>query len=585
MAFDPAMPFALMADEAMPGFRLFTDLRGVVETGRTDDMAALLEAMRGCDDWLAGGMSYEAGHGLEQRLRGRERAPGLAWFGRFSTMQAMPADAAMELLEGIGGAVALGPVQPQLSATAFLDSVSRVQALIASGDLYQANVTFAAHVAVAGHPAALFRRLWLATRPPLAALVHRGQGRWWISLSPELFFRMTGAQVTARPMKGTARRSADPDADAAVAAGLAADPKNRAENLMITDLIRNDLARVALPGTVRVAAPFRVERHGMVHQMTSTVTAALEPGRTAPDVLVALFPCGSITGAPKLRAMEVIAEVEAAPRGIYCGAIGWVAPGGSAAAFNVAIRTLAIDPAVPGVARLGLGSGIVADSVGSAEWAECLLKARFLEARPRQALIETMRREAGVVAMVGRHLDRMAASAGWLGTLFDRARAERMLAALPAAGCVQRVRLLLAPSGALAVEAGPAPAASDRPLRVAVVPLPVPEDDWRLSHKTADRAFYDDARTASGADEVLFRRADGSLTEGSFTSLFVAREGRLLTPAGPGLLPGVLRAELLASGQAAVTRLTTADLADGFLLGNALRGLIPARLADGEGTD
>lgn len=585
MPFDPAMPFALMADEAMPGFRLFTGLCGVAEAAQTDAVPALLQTLCGSDDWLAGGLSYEAGHGLEPRLRGRERAPGLAWFGRFAAMREYSADAAMALLEGCGSRAAAGPVAPRLDAPSFAGSVARIQALITAGDLYQANFTFPADVAVAGHPAVLFRRLWLATRPPLAALVHRGGGRWWLSLSPELFFRMADGRVVARPMKGTARRLADPGADARAARLLAADPKNRAENLMITDLVRNDLSRVAVPGSVRVPAAFQVERHGMVHQMTSSVTATLEPGRSAADVLAALFPCGSIAGAPKLRAMEVIAELESAPRGIYCGAIGWVAPGGTAAAFNVAIRTLDIDPARPGIARLGLGAGIVADSVAADEWAECLLKARFVAARPPAGLIETMRRDDGIIALQARHLDRMAASARWLGHGFDCRRAEWMLAALPAAAGAQRVRLLLAPSGALAVQAGPAPAVAPGPMRVAVVPLPVPEDDWRLHHKSSDRQFYDDARRLGGADETLFQRADGSLTEGSFTSLFVERDGVLLTPAGPGLLPGVLRAALLGSGRAREARLCLADLAGGFLLGNALRGLMPARLVAGHGSD
>jgi para-aminobenzoate synthetase/4-amino-4-deoxychorismate lyase len=274
--------------------------------------------------------------------------------------------------------------------------------------------------------------------------------------------------------------------------------------------------------------------------------------------------------------MQILAYVEPQPRGAYCGSIGAVSANGDAL-FNVAIRTLAL-PVGSASARLGLGSGIVADSLAEAEWAECLAKSAFLHRRSPPDLIETLRAECGTLPDLALHLDRLAASAAHLGHRLDRDTVASALSEA-AEGHSGRVRLLLAPSGAFAIQCSPPPAQLPHPLPVALVPLPVAVDDWRLCHKTSDRAFYDEARRASGAGEVIFVRPDGLLTEGSFTSLFVPRNGRLLTPpAALGLLPGILRARLLAEGRAVEAELTASDLADGFLLGNALRGLFKAKL-------
>jgi para-aminobenzoate synthetase/4-amino-4-deoxychorismate lyase len=349
---------------------------------------------------------------------------------------------------------------------------------------------------------------------------------------------------------------------------------------MIVDLMRNDLSRIAVPGSVAVPTLFAVETYPTVLQMTSTVTATLDPGRDAIDVIAALFPCGSITGAPKSRAMEVIAEVEAAPRGLYTGSIGRIDADGDAM-FNVAIRTLAI---TDGTASLGLGSGIVADSTAGEEWAECAAKGAFVTAGQRRFdLIETMAfdPEAGIPRLE-RHLARMKASADALGFTFDRHDARNELqAATFRLRTARRIRLVLAKSGAVAIEVSPLPEAPTDPVAVAIVPLPVAARDFRLRHKTSDRAFYDTARTASGAFEAIFVDPHGYLTEGSFTSLFVAREGTLVTPPlSRGLLPGVLRAELIDAGRAVEGELAPADLAGEFFIGNALRGLIPAIVAD-----
>ena len=422
---------------------------------------------------------------------------------------------------------------------------------------------------VAGHPLALYAALRQRARAGHGAIVFTGT-HWLLSLSPELFFTLEGGKATTRPMKGTAPVDADPEA-------FRNDPKQRAENLMIVDLLRNDLSRVARTGSVKVPALFEVEPYPTLLQLTSTVTAELEDGLSAIDLLKSIYPCGSITGAPKIRAMEIIDGLEASPRGPYCGAIGRLAPDGSAA-FNVAIRTLVLENGARS-ARLGLGSGIVADSEAGAEWRECLAKGRFVETQRRFDLIETMRFDPhdGLIDL-DRHFARMKASADALDFPFDRHEARNELQAATFRSGPSRVRLLLSRSGAFAIELRPLAPAPEQPVEAVLARRPVDGSDFRLRHKTSDRAFYDEARAAD-AFETIFQDEEGFLTEGSFTTLFIERGGKLVTPPlARGLLPGVLRARLLDEGKAVEGELRPADLVDGFFLGNAVRGLVPARL-------
>jgi para-aminobenzoate synthetase/4-amino-4-deoxychorismate lyase len=348
---------------------------------------------------------------------------------------------------------------------------------------------------------------------------------------------------------------------------------------MIVDLLRNDLAHVATPGSVAVPDLFAVETYPTLLQMTSTVTAELAEGLAAADVLKALFPCGSITGAPKIRAMEIIAGLESRRRNAYTGAIGRIGPDGDAA-FNVAIRTLVLREG-ESVARLGLGSGIVADSVPADEWRECAQKGEFVQTGRSFDLIETMRfdPEEGMVELE-RHLARMKSSAEALDFAFDRHHARNELqAATFGLKAARKLRLRLSRTGAMAIETRSLAAAPSEPVAVAIVPLPVDAGDFRLRHKTSDRAFYDAARHAAGTFEILFRDPESFLTEGSFTSLFVERDGLLLTPPlSRGLLPGVLRAQLIEEGRAREAELRLEDLAGTFYIGNAVRGLIAARV-------
>ena len=547
-------------------------------TATLETQAALPGYLDRIASWSEDG-SYAAGFISYDAASDRAAADfPLGWFGRFSSVERIEPDEIVRILPDPAGAVVGAPV-PAINYDAYEAAITRILEHIHVGNIYQANLTFNASVAVHGHPLALYARLRRHARAGYGGIAFTGS-HWLLSFSPELFFSLRSGTLMARPMKGTATRSADPAEDARQAQALASDPKQRAENLMIVDLLRNDLSRVAVPGSVRVPALFRVESYPTVHQMVSDISATLAPSKRLSDVLAALFPCGSITGAPKIRAMQIISETEVAPRGAYTGAMGYLGPDGSAA-FNVLIRTLALRDGAES-AILGLGSGITADSKPSDEWQECLAKGEFIRvATPDFDLIETMRFEpASGIAFLERHLARLGASAHALGFSFDRhAARNRLQHATFRQDQPAKLRLRLSPRGATAVEVLPLPDAAEEPVTVTVAPLPVRNDDVRLRHKTTDRYFYDRARLDAGSFDVIFVTEDGQLSEGSFTNVFVKRDGRLLTPpADVGLLPGVLRAELIERGEAHEAALTADDLKDEFFIGNAVRGLIRAKL-------
>jgi para-aminobenzoate synthetase component 1/para-aminobenzoate synthetase/4-amino-4-deoxychorismate lyase len=380
-------PFVLLDDASADGdgrALLFRDPVGIV---RADSMAqvmpALAEVARAADYGLhaAGYISYTAGHAFEPRTAGYALRDGdtgpLLWFGMFEAPVAIPSSAVPDLLPAPDPR-ATGGVTPLVTRESYGRSIGKVLDYIVAGDIYQANLTFPATVDFPGDPLAAYAAIRPRQKAAHGGLI-RHDGRHILSFSPERFFALEGRRIVTRPMKGTARRLADPAADAAAIAELAADPKQRAENLMIVDLLRNDISRVTKPGSVKVPTLFSVETYPTIHQLISVVEGQVRPGLGPDEVIRALFPCGSITGAPKIRAMDVIAEVEPYGRGLYTGSIGHIAPDGSAR-FNVVIRTISLESgAQSGI--LGLGSGIVADSQPDAEWQECLDKARFVTAR------------------------------------------------------------------------------------------------------------------------------------------------------------------------------------------------------------
>ena len=557
------------------------------------DVLAAADAARQSEGGsLAGYIAYEAGLALEPRLHhlaeARSGAAGpLVWLGLFDEAQTVAAEAMPDWLASRAeGTASLGPLDPQISPGAYAEAFGALQDAIRAGDIYQANLTFPLAGSYRGDPVALYAALRPAAQAGYGGIVFDG-AHWLLSLSPELFFSLRGDAAKTKPMKGTRPRGQDDAADAALAQELAGSVKDQAENLMIVDLMRNDLSRVAQAGSVRVEAPFAVESYPTVHQMVSTVQARLHPGKGAADLVRALFPCGSITGAPKIRAMELIDRIEPGARGPYCGAIGRIDPDGNAA-FNVAIRTLRLTPIEnsQGTAVLGVGSAIVADSQAMPEWRESILKGGFARGRAGGFdLIETMRfdPEKGM-ELLELHLERLKASAAELGFSFDRHQTRNQIQSL----CFEleapsKIRLLLARSGAIALEAAPLPTPVAEPLECIVLPLPVDSGDWRLRHKSSDRGFYQDALSLAhgeGAQEALLLRDDGLLTEGSWTNIFLERDGILLTPpAELGLLPGILRRSLIEAGKAREAPLRIADLEQGFLLGNAVRGLMKAKFA------
>ncbi|MDP3906400.1 aminodeoxychorismate synthase component I [Novosphingobium sp.] len=591
-----AEPFILLDDARPSGAsdaRLYRAPREIVVARRVEDVAPALERieeLRAQGFELAGYMAYEAGLALEPRLTAlaaaRTGATGpLLWFGAFDRFETIPADEVPGWLAARAkpGIAQIGPVEPQLSPGGYARMFGAIQDAISAGDIYQANLTFPLAGSFRGDPLALYAAIRPAAGAGYGGIVCDG-AHWLLSLSPELFFAARDGNAMVKPMKGTRPRGRNPAEDARLADELSSSVKDRAENLMIVDLMRNDLSRVAEAGSVKVDRPFAVESYPTVHQMVTTVRARLQPGRGAADMLRALFPCGSITGAPKIRAMELINAVERDARGPYCGAIGRIDAAGDAA-FNVAIRTLRLTPGENGRGKavLGVGSAIVADSEALPEWRECLVKGGFVRLYAAGCdLIETMHfsPEDGI-PLLELHLERIKASADELGFAFDRHAVRNAIQAL----CFEadgpaKVRLLAARSGAYTLELDELPAPFTGPAVCAVMRLPIDTGDWRLRHKSSDRGFYDaglNAARAAGADEALFLRDDGLLTEGCFTNLFVERGGQLLTPpAGLGLLPGVLRRSLIEAGRAVEADLTLDDLGQGFLIGNALRGLMPA---------
>ncbi|WP_420384344.1 aminodeoxychorismate synthase component I [Novosphingobium sp.] len=601
-------PFLLLDDARSEGAapsRLYRNPVEIVVARRPEQVRDALARIGATPGHWAGMIAYEAGLALEPRLAPRAAARTgaagpLVWFARFDRVLEMTsAEVDGWLARESTGEGRLGPMEPLLSAGGYARAFGSIHEAITAGDAYQVNLTFPLGGTWRGDPRALFRKLRRDARAGYGAVLWDGS-HWMLSASPELFVEVTGASAKVRPMKGTAPRGATPEDDAASRERLRHNVKDRAENLMIVDLMRNDLAQLAVPGSVRVTAPFAIETYPTVHQMVTTVHAQLAPGNGAIDLIPAIFPCGSVTGAPKIRAMELIDMAERDARGAYCGAIGYIdfpaaddkGIAAGRAVFNVAIRTLRLAPDTPGAdggrAIMGVGSAVVADSVMIDEWRECLIKGSFLRLSAGQAdLIETMAFDpAKGIALIEFHLERLRTSATALGFAFDRHAARNAIQALcfdldaPA-----KVRMVLARSGAIALETGPPPAVSAQPMVCAALPLPVASDDWRLRHKTTDRGFYDAARrvaAGAGADEALFVRDDGLVTEGSFTTVFVRRsDGRLITPrAEHGLLPGVLRRSLIEADKVVEGDIALDDLGQGFLLGNALRGLMPARLLE-----
>lgn len=572
--------FALFDDNLADGGDVLLDeLASVIRCERAEDVSACfaeIEAARRRGCWIALAARYELGLVFEERLKRHLPNTGeplfTAWvFTRAQRLEAEATTAALAAHPGVAGVAGLRAAQ---SHATYCDAVERIRAYIDAGDCYQVNYTFPLEGELYGDPLALYAQLRASQPVRYGAFLRHAHGTI-LSRSPELFVERRGRRLTCRPMKGTAARESDPQE-------LLDSEKNRAENLMIVDLIRNDLGRLAALGGVHVESLFDLEAYPSVWQLTSTVHA--EPvDADLETVMRALFPCGSITGAPRIRAMEIIAELEAQPRGVYCGALGWIAPDGDFR-FSVPIRTLEVDR--ENRVRCGIGSGIVIDSVASDEWAECRLKSRFMAAcRAGFGLIETLRCESGAaepMPLLERHLMRLSRSAAYFGFACDSDQIREALRAqahaLPVG--VHRVRLELAQDGSYALTHAPlAPLPTGQ--RVRVSSRRVAAHDPLRRHKTTDRALYDAelARAVpDGVFDVLFFNEHDELCEGARSAVFVTNdEGELLTPPLEcGLLDSVYRRLLLDEGRAREAVITRTQFARAreVWVANALRGLI-----------
>jgi para-aminobenzoate synthetase / 4-amino-4-deoxychorismate lyase len=553
------------------------------EPGEVPSLLARAEGAAASGLWAVGFVGYEASPAFDAALVTHRPAAGPAPLAAFSIFSS-PRMLERLSVEGDAGitrcATAIGEAE---HAT----SIARIREAIARGETYQVNLVFPFHGGLSGRPRDLFARLLAPQEAPYAALLEAES--WAVaSLSPELFFEREGGRVTMRPMKGTRPRGRFGAEDARLAAELAGSEKERAENLMIVDMVRNDLGRVAAPGSVDVAKPFEVERYPTVWQMTSTVTA--QSDARLPELFTALFPCASVTGAPKAATMRWIRELEPEPRGVYCGAIGHLAPGGRAR-FAVAIRTLELDTRA-GAFRYGVGSGITWDSDPRGEWQECLDKARVLDGPPPDfELVETMRFRPGRgIELLDLHLERLAESAEFFGFVANdfgtsaKAFIEGEVRAEILGRCAElpprshRFRLLLRQDLSTTLEIDPFEG-DRRAWSVAIAREPIPSMEVFAFHKTTHRAVYERARASVPADvdEVLLVNEHGELTEGTRTNLFVQIGTEWLTPPREaGLLAGVFRQQLLRSGQVVEATLFPRDLvrAHRVRLGNALRGWI-----------
>ncbi len=582
-------------DDLRPGrersFRL-TGQVGVVQARALDEVGPALdrveEAARG-GRWAAGFVAYEASPGLDPAMsvRGRERgdpfaALPLLWFAIFERREDV----------AVFEPVAIDPPATDDAAwTASIDrahydaSVASIRERIAAGDTYQVNYTFRLRGEVDRDELDLYRDLCLSQRGGYAA--HLSAGPFGVlSASPELFFRIDGDRITTRPMKGTAPRGRWPEQDEENAGRLASSPKERAENAMVVDLLRSDLGRISEPGTVRASRLFDTERYETVWQLTSTVRSTLRPGISLSDAFRALFPSGSVTGAPKVSTMGLIAELEDSPRGAYCGAIGYLAPPGSGepgANFNVGIRTVVRDRWT-GLAEFGVGGGITYDSSAAGEFDEAVAKARVLTARrPRFELLETLRHEpASGFRHLPEHLARLEASAHYFGFAFVRSDAEAVLekAVAELGGAEGVVRLLLARDGSLRIDLSePQPSAPGSVL-VAIHPRPVDPSDVWLYHKTTLRGPYERRRgDRPEVDDVLLVNTRGEVTESTIANVAVRLGDAWFTPPlGSGLLAGTYRAVLLREGRLRERSIRVEELGDasGLALISSVRGWRPA---------
>lgn len=533
----------------------------VLTANRHEEVYPLLQAAEAeahAGHWVALLLSYEAAPAFDPAMKTRP-ASGLplGWAAVF----AAPGET---LTVPVAEEYQIEPWKPRLSRWHFSNAISQIRELIAAGDTYQVNFTFPLIAEFNGDARAWFRNLCRAQGAEYCAYFDLGRYKV-LSVSPELFFELEGKKITTRPMKGTIGRGRWLDEDKQMAERLAGSAKDRAENVMIVDLLRNDVGRVAVPGSVKVTRLFDLERYETLWQMTSTIEASLRSDVDFAELMARLFPCGSITGAPKIRTMEIIRDLELFPRGVYTGTLGFLRPGGSAV-FNVAIRTIVID-SDEGVATFGVGGGITYDSTAESEYEECLVKSSFLNSKPVEfQLLESMLLEGGSFFLLERHLDRMKESATYFGFSFPEAKIRAELDRIAASHTdgSWKTRLLVSRSGEISVETHERDNPSKDALRVALAAKTIAAGDKFLFHKTTNRSVYDDAIAARpDCDDVILLNEAGEVTESTIANVVISLDGRFYTPPRrAGLLAGTLRGELLAAGKVSERAIRKEDLSE-----------------------
>jgi len=549
-------------------------------TARTVDevIPALAEIEKATSQglWAAGFIGYEAAPAFDAAFRVRTGGSlPLLCFGLFPR-RTTPPDLA-------NGNYSVSDWSTSTSAAEHAAGVGKIREAIAGGYTYQVNYTMRLQAGFDGDSYAFYRRLQRRSHAEYSAYINLGRHQI-LSVSPELFFHRQGAVITTRPMKGTVARGRWANEDNARRDWLAASEKNRAENVMIVDLLRNDLGRIAQTGTVKVDSLFDIERYPTVFQMTSTISADLKPGATLVDIFRALFPCGSVTGAPKISTMSLIADLENDPRGVYCGAIGYIAPGGDAT-FNVAIRTVVVDTET-GTAEYGTGGGITWDSLAGDEYSEAAAKAAVLrDETPDFDLLETLVLRNGDYALLQRHIDRLLGSAAYFDMDVDESAIRLALTDFASAhsAAPYRVRLLVSQTGQVKVEGQPlGPSPSNVTVKFATAP--VDSSDRFLYHKTTHRSVYEQ-RSAEHPDafDVILTNERGEVTEFTIGNIVVDIDGRRYTPTIPsGVLPGTMRAELLEKGEIEERVLTSDEVrrASTVWLINSVRGWVLVSLIE-----
>lgn len=533
------------------------------------------EAKRG--RWAAVMLAYESAPAFDAVLKVHSAGEfPLAWVAVF--------DKPSTAVSGPSAAYKVTPWEAQVSLESYTAAIERIREYIACGDTYQVNYTFPLKCEFDGDAWSWYCELGAAQGARYCAYLDLGRYQV-LSLSPELFFERRGDELVTRPMKGTMPRGRWAEEDDAQVAKLAASPKDRAENVMIVDLLRNDLGKISVTGSVRATRLFDVERYRTILQMTSTIESVCKPGLDLADIMQGLFPCGSITGAPKIRTMEIINEMEPHARNVYTGAVGLVRPGGDST-FNVAIRTLVIDNHTREV-TFGVGGGITYDSTAAAEYEECLIKARFLnQRRPEFQLVETILLEEGEFFLLDRHVERLKSAARYFNFLCDEKEVRAALDRVRAThvdGC-WKVRLLSAENGSVRVEAGELEKSDKKVWRVRLAPEPVDANNPFIHHKTTNREAYKQAsQEIHDCDDLIFWNREGEVTESSIANIVFVAEGKKWTPPRTcGLLNGTLRDELLSKGELRERAINKDDLrrVESLFLINSVRKCVRAILVD-----